>query len=323
MLGSLIISVATLASYSHAEIPAIKGTGTPGHIIVTPKGMVAGYWYLDGGAQNQTTIAKPFVWQGGKLYQLPLQNAQYGHVYGGDDRSVVGDIEISAIRLPASWTPDPVKGWAKAKLQVLSKDSGWAVCKDKNGAIYVDAEDTVRVWSNGKIASTTTPKFDLVGVDGKGRWFGNRYKSVGAGNRHLGLTTVIWDGSLWNRVGPKERKGDATFVGVSTKGDAVGNIFDSYDWIVMKWTTAGMVTIDQSFGGGFCSARAMNNIGDVVGTSRDRKGQHAVIWRGTQREDLTNAIKSVNLTEARAVNDKGQIVASSKDNRLFLLTPKA
>ncbi len=83
--------------------------------------------------------------------------------------------------------------------------------------------------------------------------------------------------------------------------------------------------------GAAARAYGVNAAGDVVGSATDASGDsRAVIWKDDAVFDLNNAIPStlgVVLTEARAINDRGQVVAwghlasSPELVRSFLLTP--
>jgi len=84
--------------------------------------------------------------------------------------------------------------------------------------------------------------------------------------------------------------------------------------------------------GAAARAYGVNAAGDVVGTATDANGDsRAVLWKDDAVLDLNDAISStlgVALTEARAINDRGQVVAwghlasSPELVRSFLLTPR-
>ncbi len=94
-------------------------------------------------------------------------------------------------------------------------------------------------------------------------------------------------------------------------------LVDPKDHVVGIKTSAGL------------SPRAFNNFNVVVGTATDTNGQPtAFVWQNHKLTNLNNLVpykKGWVLTDAKAINDRGQIVGQGKYNgrsRAFLLSPQ-
>jgi probable HAF family extracellular repeat protein len=79
-----------------------------------------------------------------------------------------------------------------------------------------------------------------------------------------------------------------------------------------------------TLGGSYSSAYGINNYGKAVGFSKNASdADRAFLYDGTSLVDLNSLIDSalgITLTEARDINDNGQIVANG-GGRAYLLTP--
>ena len=87
----------------------------------------------------------------------------------------------------------------------------------------------------------------------------------------------------------------------------------------------GQMTDLGTLGGTTSTGFGINNLGQVTGSAETSTGEsHAFLYSNGQMIDLNNVIDpvlGVTLHDAEGINDKGQIVANSTNNRAFLLTP--
>ena len=119
---------------------------------------------------------------------------------------------------------------------------------------------------------------------------------------------------------------------INDLGQVVGYSFTSgYQSIeAFLWKDGvGMISLG-TLGGNYSDAEDINNLGQIVGfSSKTNSGQdtYAFLWEGGVMSDLNSLISEDSgwlLTEARGINNTGQIVGSGYiDNQLhaFLLTP--
>ena len=121
-----------------------------GGVTLTEDDTVAGFTCDSVGVHGETFFAKPFVWSKGKLSDLPLGKAEYGHVLAGNARLLVGDVMIDYKDHPATWSPDPQVGWAKARLTILPDLQGRAVAVTATGAVWVAGAESLLRWEGGK-----------------------------------------------------------------------------------------------------------------------------------------------------------------------------
>lgn len=119
---------------------------------------------------------------------------------------------------------------------------------------------------------------------------------------------------------------------MSDTGQVVGYVYGAAPPVqAYTYASGSMTPLAPLTPGAAARAYGVNAAGDVVGTATDANGDsRAVIWKDATVLDLNDAISStlgVVLTEARAINDHGQIVAwghqasSPELVRSFLLTP--
>jgi uncharacterized membrane protein len=315
----LVGQAAQVTAYSSAEIPKLPDTDTFGSAIVTEGGAVAGYWYRHVAPGHAGAIlAKPFVWIQGKMIALPLGSCDYGHVLAGNDKTVVGDVRSEKGWLPAMWQAHESKGWEAPKLTLLDQRPGTARAVSKNGVIWIDTEEGLRSWTDGTLKEYGIGRFTLAGLDDKGRFYGTRNSGPGGFPMTVaGEKAARGDSKMWHVLHP-EGYSFSRIHAVNGEGHAVGTAFDDRYYAVI-WDGYGFRPLSGR--GSYSSANGINNLDQVVGTFTDGKAA-ACMWEKGQRIDLSTSVAGVILTDAAAINGKGQIVAEG-DGRLFLLSRKA
>ncbi|MCC6192346.1 MAG: DUF3466 family protein, partial [Anaerolineales bacterium] len=121
---------------------------------------------------------------------------------------------------------------------------------------------------------------------------------------------------------------DSLAHGINDNGAVVGHLangINSSDWHAFLSQGGGM----QDLGGTQSVAYDINNAGLIVGAVGQQAAQRAVLWENGLIKDLNNLIPANSgwvLQEARAINNKGQIVGKGTFNgqtRGFLLKPNA
>ena len=117
--------------------------------------------------------------------------------------------------------------------------------------------------------------------------------------------------------------------GINDKGQVVGSVpTSSGETHAFLYDGGSLLDIGTRPGGGQSFAYQINNSGEAVGASDSAAGTiHAIIYSGGVMRDLNEFIPSQSgwvLSEARDINDAGQIVGTGLINglqRAFLLTP--
>src|SRR5437868_13480247 len=92
MLAALAFASLLAPSYTCQELPCMPDTDTPGRMLITDGGAVAGYWYrFVPPGHAGAVLGKPFIWIKDEMIALPRGGAEHGHVYAWNDSLLVGD----------------------------------------------------------------------------------------------------------------------------------------------------------------------------------------------------------------------------------------
>jgi probable HAF family extracellular repeat protein len=323
----LAIGLLTTTSYSYQEIEPPPETGTLGKVVLTEKGLVAGYWYNHvppghGGA----TLATPFVFQGGKTIALPTGDGEHGHVLAGNDTMLVGDVDSTTGKgwLPAIWTPDPVKGWAKAHLRVPTDDPGRIRWLSADGTAWIVRSGEIVRWKGSSRVNEPfkVTKFDFLAATASGELFGTRYSAVGFGPSRMDERAGYYKAEVWHELIPSQ----TSYVQDVSLGGAVLIEVSTPKPRSMLYRRGKLQELPLESEGG---AIGISRSGDVAGYTQTTNGdRRACLWIDGTRFDISRAIKGLTLESANAVNDRGLILAgASKEgwaqDRLFLLTPRS
>ncbi|WP_159627498.1 PKD domain-containing protein [Massilia puerhi] len=340
-----------------ATYPAINAAGQVAFTLVSA-GRTSGYFYdgrsthdigsLGGAASyanglneagqvvgtsvNRDGIENAFVWRagsgmlgilpasdGGRSYGWAINNrgvvtGSYGDTGRAFRWSLAGGLEDLGVT-PAF--PEPASG------RVLN-DAGLIA-----GVTTIDDEITrVFAWTraSGVIDIDTLGSVESTPV------------AVGAGGEVAGNRLASWDDGgdrpfLWTRASGMLDlgigRGTTAWVNAMTPGlHIAGGIgFADGRQRAMSWTRRGGMRELGTLGGRTSVARAVNARGQVVGFAENRAGaMRAFVWSaGAGMRDLNRLLRhappTLALEHALAINDRGEIVASSNAG-LVLLTPE-
>jgi probable HAF family extracellular repeat protein len=170
----------------------------------------------------------------------------------------------------------------------------------------------------------------------------NMTRAYGINNTRQVVGTGGTNAFLWTQLGGMQSLGtlgddyitsyacginiSGQVVGYSDNGNGVSRAF--------LWTQSGGMQDLGNLSGGFSRAFGVNSSGQVVGRSSNPLSPlppggpywHAFIWMQSEgMKDLNTLIINlpvgVTIDTANAINDAGQIVGYTSDNRAFLLTP--
>lgn len=329
-IAALLVCLAlqSTARYTAVEIPHLRDRETLGKVLLTASGVVAGYWYKHvppghGGA----VISTPFVWEAGRLQALPLGGAQYGHALGGNDQMILGDLDSETGWVPARWTPDPKLGWRSPELKVLSRKDGAARCVAEDGTIWGDSPEGIWSWREGRTREFPVGRFQVVGVDDSGAVYLNKQEDAGFAGLTLDTAYRLVDGVL-RPLGPSGSR-TSSLTSVGPTGIAIGSVTAEASmggiWRAGEFTRIPVQKGQTAF------PYSVNVMGTVVGQlvreaeppSTDRVGL-AALWEGSRTVDLSAVVAGNVLTEGRAINDRGQLLAVTGHGlnpKLYLLTP--
>jgi hypothetical protein len=329
-MAMIIFAIALLLrpSYDFKELMPLPETGTLGHVLLTDDGVVAGYWYKHVPPGHAgAIIAKPFVFYRGKTIPLPLADGEFGHVLGGNDSMLVGDVETKSQHawVPAIWTPDPVQGWKKAGLVALRDRMGRAECVSKDGTVWISTPEQIIGLDreHREKASLKVKMFDLAGVLDSGTLAGTKYSGTSIGFSRTGQRAGFFEGGKWRELIPGASQ-ESYITAVSPSGQVALQVQED-QWLPMLYSKDKLQALPVEHGG---TARWIGRGGIVAGHSTDlRNESKACLWKDGVRVDISGAIDGLTLIDALAVNERGQVLATTPgrewpQTRLFLLTPK-
>lgn len=305
--------------------------------VLTDQNLVAGFYCESTGHHGETTLSKPFAWHKGKLIWLPLGKGEYGQVAAGNDQVLIGEILLSYDRVPAKWTPDPVAGWRKPKLTLLGKE-GRAVAISKTGDIWVATQSGVSAVSKGGKRNYPVKQFDIVGVDGHGRVWGNSYRGIGFGGYRTRQAASRLEGKSIRKVSDL-----FVLTAINSGGAGAGDrqVYDSSPNSSYPALTGPAILTDGKVvpipvpDSRFSRAGGINEHGDVIGyfnVGTNRKNPKAgesfhnvgfVYSKGKVHELPAPAIGVIGFSPT-VINGNGAIVGSSDvrdGTRLYLMTP--
>jgi len=287
---------------------------------------------VTGSSVVQTTQGTPhaFIWQNGTMTDLG-SNTLYGHAINSSGQ-IAGEMESTAFEYSGGAVTNlglsPTGGQTTAYgINDAGQVVGFAGNDFNNPGGYA------ALWSGGTLTALTTP---TPGVDSG---IANDINDSGevVGGTPNGV--AIWQNGVETDLG--------TFGGssaganaINASGQIVGSIgLTNTNATAFVWTpsspngTSGTERTLSAPSGTWESTTAddINGGGTIVGSGIEvtKKGsvRHAILWRNGSAIDLNSVLPSRSgwvLTEARAINDKGQIVGVGTLNGQglgFLLTP--
>ncbi len=331
MLAALAIIVALPAQYQSALICKVPAQYMRSYVqcsVLTDQGTVAGYTCDTVGHHGETFMGKPFVWSKGKLHQLTLgPKAEFGHVFDGNDRLLVGSVDIDHRSHPATWTPDPALGWAKAKLKVLTTLEGEATHVGPDGTIWVqNKNEVIGCFQGGKWQKVSMGPFNLEGFDAQSNLYGNQVGGVHFGGRPADTKPGRYVGNTWEafkveRADPNVHI-DHRLLAVNSSGVAVGNC----DNQAAIWKN-GQLSFPLGRTKRWSRAYDINDSGMVIGeyAVKDVDSSMPYLWEKGQVQNLSTLVSSISAAEATKINNRGDIAVVGyvkASAHLYLLTRK-
>jgi probable HAF family extracellular repeat protein len=149
-----------------------------------------------------------------------------------------------------------------------------------------------------------------------------------------GLGATLWNGTTATALGINMQP-----VAINDAGEIVGNT-DSRDPVTLRpkttaklWSAGTAVVLTGPVNYQFTTvARGINNVGQIVGTSKNGNSTSvATLWNGTSALDLNTVLTAaqalhIKLLDAAAINDQGHIVVNGSDSvaqqrRSYVLVP--
>lgn len=254
------------------------------------------------------------IWENGTATILGLGYAtdinDFGQVVGGQNGAVLWENGIMT-NLEA---PGGERSWSSG-INNLGQVSIYSPTADDNSAPY-----HAYVWDpeNGITDLDTTSYSYAYDINDSGIVVGRLGPGLG--------TAASWENGTLTQY-PEL----TTFAGVNNFDQMVGWVHDAFNDEAVLWDN-GEVTMLGYLGSGYhhSSASAINDRGQIVGTSADGgyDNELSFIWEYGQIYDLNdliiNSIDGLILTNARDINNSGQIVGTAELNGVrhgFLLDP--
>lgn len=288
---------------------------------ISDNGQVAGR-YLAG------SYYQAFLWKDGVMQGLGALGSTDSQATGVNDNGQVSGYSTAASGYPHAFR------WQNGSMQDLGTLGGvlsmaWGI--NNSGqvtgvAINNTYQQRAFLWNGGMV--------DLGTVSGGDYSYATAINDAGqvAGWARLGAYpdysshAFLWNGSMQD-LGTLGWT-DSLAHGINDNGAVVGHLangINSSDWHAFLSQGGGM----QDLGGTQSTANDINNAGLVVGAVGQQAAQRAVLWENGQMKDLNTLIPANSgwvLQEARAINNKGQIVGKGTFNgqtRAFMLKPNA
>lgn len=139
----------------------------------------------------------------------------------------------------------------------------------------------------------------------------------------------LWHDGVMRDLGTLPGGRNSSAVAINDNAQAVGFSETPNGPRAFVWHNGVMRDLGTLPGGAYSAAHGINNRGQIVGRSAAGPGEtaRAVLWQNDVPVDLNDRLRAGSgwvLTEARAVNDRGQIVGEGLvkgQRRAFLLTP--
>lgn len=318
-------------TYTLTQLNALEATFngyTDSHALdINASGQVVGYVSTNGGRYRAV------LWHPGSSTPIDLGAVgnRYSHASAINDNGViVGDSKFngSDVVRAVTWQPGETSPTALGGL------GSHAYAKDINnagqivGEAYIKSQYDAVVWQAGSSTPTNIGGQRALGINAFGQ-VGGRLDSQGA---------VFWDTSLNTPMALPILGGDGAgqVEDINESGSVVGwtrgpsGNLHAFFWQVGDSALTDLGTL---FGTSSSSSYAygINASGQIVGSSSASTSgsgpQHATLWDTSSGApvDLNTLVmlSSGYLSEARAINDAGQIIANASNGRAFLLTPNA
>ncbi len=315
-LSAVAQAAAVVGAYTVTKLQTLNG-GTPVAYALNNAGQVVGYVHDD-----RYTYAA--LWVNGAVTALNVLDERI--VYGAGDINNAGQVLGSAFtvgagnnQLPLAWTVDKVPGlslvnYALSPNQTINKVNDQGLLLIPGAQVLAPNGQLLRTLRG---ANGRQPNPQSINVQGL---------VVGG----LQSTGVDSHAASWADVDPTDlgTLGGtySTAFAVSADGKVVGESQIKYDIGIHAALWQGGVAIDLgTLGGANGRAEAVNTEGVVVGQTQTASGEwRAAVWYGTKAVDINTFVDPTQtglLTRAFAVNEKGQILASTDVGLSYLLTP--
>jgi len=281
---------------------------------------------------DSTVALHPFIWGGGVMTDLIPYDTSTGNSTAFDinnNGQVVGSFSTTSGPIPPGHSrTDHAYVWDEVNgikdLGVLGGYFSAALGINNSGQVVggtnVDGGSTrAFIWDE------TNEMQDLLGVTSNAEAINDAGVVVGTASIEAIHVSFIWD-EIQEVREIMSISGPAYPFDINNSGQVVGRYWP--DERAFIWDeTNGMQDIG-TLAEGITLARSINNLGQVVGSSRIDNVWHAFLYQNGSMDDLNDLIPEGSgwvLEHAQDINNNGQIVGigffNGDDNHGFLLTP--
>lgn len=302
--------------------------GTLGGPFAQPRGLNAGGMVVGNAhpPSRDTRPALPFLWRDGSMQALPIlpSESPYGYAVAINASGTVCGYGNTTERHQSALL------WRAGSVRVLPSlpgGSSWGAygINDIDQVAGESADATGRahmVWWDeaGRLHDLGLGR--LAGINASGQVVGLQSGEKGMSERAVrSVDGVLYDlgtlGGPFSAASAINSRGDVVGWSNVAHGSAHGFLYSGRHLINLGVPPSATSS----------RALALNDAGEIVGTAITASGRRAILWQnGTMADlnDLTAHPAGVTLTEATAINGRGQICAvgrSGKTLYAYLLTP--
>lgn len=296
------------------------------------KGQITGISDTSVEKPDTTYVMHVFVWQNGKIRPLgPREGQNYAPSSLNDKGQVAGVYHDTTHGTFRAFTYQNGKVRLLPALPHKGKGFSFSAARGLGlkGQVVGSSDNRACLWNGGRLMPLTVPvgfgRSEAFGINSMGLL-------VGTGDTRIGFSVqshaLLWQGGKPRDLGVLPGFRESTARGINNSGQVVGwssstqsgpqrFLFRYHAFVWQKGHLRDLGTVPRLENS---RAVALNDRGEIVGTSNSKREQHAILWRGGKAYDLNALIPPGTgwvLRDAIAINNRGWIIGNGKHKGIF------